>query len=96
MNGRQKRHLRSLAHHLEPIVLVGAGGVSEGVIAATDRALADHELVKVRLPQVDRDERARMAAAIEAGTHAALAGLSGRIAILYRRHPTEPRITLPR
>ena len=96
LTGRQKRHLRALAHHLEPLVQVGKEGVSDSVIAAADRALTDHELVKVRLPQIDRDERAEMAAALERETGAALAGVTGRIALFYRRHPQKPKIQLPR
>lgn len=96
LNGRQKRHLRALAHHLEPLVQLGKEGVSESVIAATDQALTDHELIKVRLPQIDREERTEMAATLERETGAALAGVMGRVAIYYRRHPNKPKITLPR
>lgn len=96
LSGKQQRHLRALAHGLDPIVIVGKDGASEGVLTATDQALVDHELVKVRLPDVERDERARIAQQIAEGTQAALAGTIGRIAILYRRHPSEPKITLPR
>ncbi|MCZ7686642.1 MAG: ribosome assembly RNA-binding protein YhbY [Sandaracinaceae bacterium] len=96
LNGRQRRHLRSLAHHLEPVIQVGKEGVSPAVVAAADQALADHELIKVRLPQIDREERAEMASALERETGAALAGVTGRVAIYYRRHPSEPKITLPR
>lgn len=96
LSGKQQRHLRALAHGLDPIVIVGKDGASEGVLTATDQALVDHELVKVRLPDVERDERAQIAQQIAEGTQAALAGTIGRIAILYRRHPSEPKITLPR
>lgn len=96
LNGRQKRHLRALAHHLHPLVAVGKEGVSPAVVAAADQALTDHELVKVRLPQTDREERGAMASALERETGAALAGVTGRIALYYRRHPSEPKITLPR
>jgi RNA-binding protein len=96
LSGKQQRHLRALAHGLDPIVIVGKEGASEGVLTATDQALVDHELVKVRLPDVERDERAQIAQQIAEGTQAALAGTIGRIAILYRRHPSEPKINLPR
>lgn len=96
LSGRQKRHLRALAHHLEPLVQVGKEGVTEAVIAATDHALTDHELVKVRLPQIDRDERAEMATTLERETRAAIAGTMGRVVLLYRRHPQKPVIQVPR
>lgn len=95
LTGAQLRHLRSLAHHLDPIVHVGKGGVSDAVIGAVDLALTDHELVKVRLPQVDRTARKRMASDLETRARADLAGLTGRVALLYRRHPDEPKIVLP-
>jgi RNA-binding protein len=96
LSGKQQRHLRALAHGLDPVVIVGKDGASEGVLTATDQALVDHELVKVRLPDLDREERAQIAQRIAEGTESALAGTIGRIAILYRRHPSEPKINLPR
>ncbi|MCB9596785.1 MAG: ribosome assembly RNA-binding protein YhbY [Sandaracinaceae bacterium] len=95
LRGSQKRYLRGLAHHLQPIVQVGKAGITEALISATSRALLDHELIKVRLPQVDKAERAALAEVLEQRTSAQLAGLTGRIAILYRRHPDEPTIRLP-
>ncbi|HJL15434.1 MAG TPA: ribosome assembly RNA-binding protein YhbY [Sandaracinaceae bacterium LLY-WYZ-13_1] len=95
LDGRQKRHLRALAHDLSPVVQVGKEGISGGVVQATDEALTTHELVKVRLPQVDRDERGRMADTLRERTESHLAALTGRIAVLYRAHPEEPRIRLP-
>ncbi|GAB4216635.1 MAG: YhbY family RNA-binding protein [Sandaracinaceae bacterium] len=96
LTGKQSRHLRALAHELEPVVLVGKEGASEGVITAVDQALSDHELVKVRLPDLPREEREAMAAQLAEGASASLAGTIGRIAILYRRHPSTPKINLPR
>lgn len=96
LGGKQKRHLRALAHHLEPVVTVGKEGATEAVVAALDQALTDHELVKVRLPAGEKAERREMAGAIEAATKSMLAGVTGRVAIFYRRHPSKPKITLPR
>ncbi|HVP29542.1 MAG TPA: ribosome assembly RNA-binding protein YhbY [Myxococcota bacterium] len=91
--GFQRRYLRGLANPLRPVVHVGAAGVTENVLAATDRALADHELVKVRLH--DPEDKHAMADALAAGAHAQLAGVIGHTVILYRRHPEHPRIRLP-
>lgn len=95
LSGRHKRHLRGLAHHLVPVVQVGKEGVSDAVVSATQRALLDHELIKVRLPQVEKSERLAMASVLETRAGAKLAGLQGRVAILYRRHPDRPQIHLP-
>jgi RNA-binding protein len=96
LSGKQSRHLKALAHHLDPVVQVGKEGASESVIAAVSAALTDHELIKVRLPQVEKDERHDIAVAVAEGAPAHLVGELGRIAVLYRRHPSEPKITLPR
>ncbi len=96
LTGKQARHLRSLAHPLVPLVIVGKEGASEGIVQATDQALTDHELVKVKLPDLERDLRQEIAEKIAEGTKSALAGTIGRVAIYYRRHPSEPKINLPR
>lgn len=86
LTGTQRKYLRGIAHALKPVVQVGRGGVNDGVLAATSRALADHELIKVKI-SADRDERAEMAGQLASGCDAELAGTIGTIAILYRRHP---------
>ena len=91
--GRDKRALRRIAHHLDPVVTVAERGVSDAVCAETDRALTDHELIKVRMREPD-DKKA-MAAQLAADTKAALCGLVGHTVILYRAHPEEPVIELP-
>lgn len=95
LNERQRRHLRGLAHALRPVILIGNGGVSDGVVAETLRALGDHELIKVRLPGLPRDERDAALADLARKTEAALVGRIGHVAILYRARPDLPRIVLP-
>ena len=53
----QKRYLRGLCHHLKPVVMVGGKGLSESVLKEIDRALLDHELIKVRVSSEDRDDK---------------------------------------
>lgn len=96
LDGRQVRHLRALAHHLEPIVQVGKEGISDAVVRAALEAIRDHELVKVRLPQVDKAERTAMSAELVRATSALLVAEIGRIVVLYRPHPEKPKIQLPR
>ena len=93
LRGFQKRALRALAHGLAPVAHTGGEGVSAGVLRAVDAALADHELVKVRMHQPD-DKKAQ-ARALAEGTGATLCGLVGHTAILYRPHPEGPRIRVP-
>lgn len=72
---------------------VGEAGLSAAVVAALDRALEDHELVKVRLHEPP-DKKA-LARELAARGGAELCGLVGHTVILYRRHPERPRIDLP-
>lgn len=92
----QRSHLRTLAHTLDPVVLVGRAGVTDAVVREIDDALAARELITVRLSG-DRDERAAAAAAIAARTRAEVAGQLGRALILYRQNadPSRRSIELP-
>ena len=83
LKGSDRRHLRGLANPLKAIVQIGEAGLTAGVVAAIDRALGDHELVKVRIA-ADRDERGDIATRIAAETSSELAGTVGHVAIFYR------------
>ena len=91
----QRKYLRRLGHDREPIVLIGQKGLTENVVAELDRALRDHELVKVRARVGDRDERDRILAELAAGTSAELVQRIGHVALYYRRNPDLPGILLP-
>jgi len=84
LTGKQRRQLRALGHHLEPVVIVGQSGVTEGVIAAVAQALHDHELIKVKINE-GPDERQEAARKLAEGTGAELAQLLGRTALLFKK-----------
>jgi RNA-binding protein len=92
---KQRRHLKGLAHNLNPVIRVGNGGVSPAVVAETRRALSDHELIKVRVAAADRAERDAAIGLLSTETTAALVARIGHVAILYLPHPDQPRILLP-
>ena len=94
LTSTQRKHLRGLAHHLEPVVRVGQKGVTESVVAETDRALESHELIKVRL-DAEGKEKKEIAEALAGKTGAELAGVVGKIAILYKAREEKPKIKLP-
>ena len=94
LSANQKRHLRALAHNLKPVVLIGNAGVSEGVINEINSSLEHHELIKVRISGVDRDERAEGIQSICAQTNSELVNTIGHMAILYRA-AKKPHIKLP-
>lgn len=63
---------------------------------ALDQALTDHELVKVRLGDSADGDRHALAEALASSVKAELGGVLGRTLLLYRRHPKEPKIVLPK
>ncbi|PLY13763.1 MAG: ribosome assembly RNA-binding protein YhbY [Sedimenticola sp.] len=92
---KQKRHLKGLAHHLKPVVIVGQHGLSASVLSEIDGALEAHELIKVRVNAGDRDERKAMIDTICTESESELVQAIGHIAAFYRRHPKKPKIALP-
>jgi RNA-binding protein len=98
LKGFQRRYLRALAHRLDPVVLVGARGVTPELTASVDASLTAHELIKVRFVEAkDKESKAERTAAIAAATGSALAGMVGHVAVLYRPSPdpAKRRIRLP-
>ena len=93
LKGFQRRYLRKLAHDLKPVVHVGAAGIAPPVLDALARALAHHELVKVRLHEPDDKKALARTLADESG--AELCGLVGHTAILYLARAEDPGIELP-
>lgn len=92
---QQRKHLRRLGHDRNPIVLIGQGGLSPNVVAEMDRALTDHELVKVRARVGDRDERDRILDELATSTRSEMVQRIGHVALYYRRNPDRPGILLP-
>jgi len=92
----QKRYLRSLAHNLKPVVLVGAKGVTPALLAELEVALEHHELVKLKLAAPDREERDGWLDAIVEASGAALVQRVGNVATLFRARRKDPGIVLPR
>lgn len=95
LTGKQRRHLRALAHELKPLVQVGKGGIDDGLVAAVDQALADHELIKVKVGEGAGLDRHDAADALAARTRSEVAQVLGNIVVLYRPDPEEPQIKLP-
>ena len=95
LNKSQRQHLRSLAHHLNPVVIIGGAGLTDNVMAEIENALSHHELIKVRVNAGDRDERTDMIAKIIATTSAEAIQTIGHIVVLFRR-AEKPVIQLPK
>ena len=89
LTARERAHLKARAHALEPVAQVGQAGVTPEVIAEVDRALAAHELIKVRIGRDNREERLALGDRLAAATSSAAVHRVGKILILWRARPNE-------
>ena len=97
VEGRSRAHLRSLAHHLKPILQVGTEGVSEAFLRSLEEAFNTRELLKVKVLEGAPEEARATGDAIAARLpNAHVAQTIGRTLVLYRRHPEKPEIRLPK
>jgi RNA-binding protein len=81
----QKKRFRTIGHQLNPIVTVGDKGLSDTVRAEIDRALNDHELIKVKVVTEDREDKKATIEEMVKITKATLVQTIGHVAILYRK-----------
>jgi RNA-binding protein len=95
LSGKQRRFLRGQGHSLEPVVQLGKEGVTDALIAAVDRALTTHELIKVKIGQSAPVERHEAAEELAERTQSEVAQVLGNTVLLYRAHPEDPKIELP-
>jgi RNA-binding protein len=95
LSERQRKHLRGLAHALKPVIRVGAAGVTAGVLAETARALADHELIKVKAAAGERAARDELFRTLARLSSSALVQRIGNVAVLYRARAELPGILIP-
>jgi len=84
---RQKRALRQIAHHLNPVITVAEKGISERLQGETERALTDHELIKVRISIDDRSARKTLGNELAEACQAQIVQVIGKIFVLYRANP---------
>ncbi|MFY0731209.1 YhbY family RNA-binding protein [Pseudomonas sp. NFX15] len=82
----QKKQYKSIGHHLKPVLIVADNGLTEGVLAEFERALADHELIKIKLNILDRESRLASIAELCKVGKADLVQVIGKMALLYRKN----------
>ena len=90
MNTALKQSLKAQAHHLKPIILLGAKGISEAVVAETDLALNTHELIKVKLNGVEKEDKIQVANELCQLVHAELIQMIGNTIVIYRKNEEKP------
>ncbi|WP_058301977.1 ribosome assembly RNA-binding protein YhbY [Gorillibacterium timonense] len=95
LTGKQKRHLRSLAHHLTPIFQVGKGGVNDHLIRHIDEALEVRELIKVSILNNNSDDAREVAEELASGAEAELVQVIGKTIVLYKESRENKTIELP-
>ena len=95
LSEKQKKHLRRLAHPLRPVVMLGNAGLTDGVVQEMDRALEDHELVKVSARVAERSARNAALDELAHRTSAELVQRVGHMGLFYRRGRPLAKILLP-
>ena len=95
LSNKQKQHLKGLAHPLKPVVQLGNNGLTEGVLAEIDSAIKHHELIKVKIPTDDKEEKSLIIEAIVRETGAIKVHTIGHVLILYKLSD-EKKIELPK
>ena len=82
----QKKQYKSIGHHLKPVLTVADNGLTEGVLTELERALGDHELIKVKVNILDRESRLEAIAELCKAGKAELVQVIGKMALLYRKN----------
>jgi RNA-binding protein len=92
---RERQALKARAHGLKPVVLLGSAGLSAAVVREIERALAAHELIKVKVPGDDRAEREEIFATLAGSLSAARVQAIGKLLVLYRPAPEADEAPAP-
>jgi len=95
LSNKQKQYLKGLAHSLKPVVMLGGNGLTENVVAEINAALSHHELIKVKVPTEDREEKQELVNAIVEQTQSEKLQVIGHVLVIYRP-AEEPKISLPK
>lgn len=95
LSEKQKKHLRRLAHPLSPVVRLGQSGLTDGVHNELERALTDHELVKVSVRIAQRDTRNAALESLAIRTASELVQRVGHVGVFFRSRKGLSKIVLP-
>lgn len=95
LTGKQKRFLRSEAHHLDPLFQIGKNGLTEAILAQIDEALEARELIKVSVLQNCEEDKKDIAEQIGAYKQIEVVQIIGNTIVIYRESTEKKRIQLP-
>jgi len=96
LTGKQRSHLRSIAHNLKAILQVGKGGLTPAFLDQIRQGLEHHELIKIKVGKNSPIGLDEFAAAIEETLQCHVAQKIGKTLLLYLAHPEKPVIKLPK
>ncbi len=91
LNSKQKKYLKGLGHHLNPVILIGKEGLSDKLIEATSQELAHHELIKVKIGNNSGVGKQDAVLALTEGCAGELVQLIGKTLLLYKENPKRPK-----
>ncbi|TJY43609.1 ribosome assembly RNA-binding protein YhbY [Cohnella pontilimi] len=95
LTGKQKRYLRSLAHHLDPIFQVGKGGVNDHLIRHIEEAIETRELIKVSVLNNSLEDAREIAPELAERSGSELVQVIGKTIVLYKESKDHKSIELP-
>lgn len=87
LTNEQKKNFKSIGHHLKPVLIVAENGLTEGVQAELERALGDHELIKVQFRITERDDRRALIEELSKVGRCEVVQIIGKMALVYRKNP---------
>ncbi|MGM0752251.1 MAG: ribosome assembly RNA-binding protein YhbY [Bacillota bacterium] len=96
LTGKQKRYLRSEAHHLNPVFQVGKGGVNENMIKTVGEAIEVRELMKISVLQNCDMDKSEVADQLSKGVGAEIVQIIGSTIVLYKESKENKQLILPR
>ena len=87
LSSSQRSYLRSQAHNLEPVVIIGKNGITNGTIETVKKALDARELIKIKFREY-KDEKQSLSHQIAESTESHVVGMIGHTVILFRQNPS--------
>ncbi|TNF33603.1 MAG: YhbY family RNA-binding protein [Gammaproteobacteria bacterium] len=94
MKASDRKQLKAIGHHLKPVLIIAGGGLSEGVLAEAERAIHDHEVIKVKLNVGDREMRQQLITELASSLRAEVVQTIGNMAVLFRENAQpDPRLS---
>lgn len=89
-----RKNYRTIAHNLNPVVIVGDKGLTENLLEELNRAIYDHELIKVKIAIGDRDDRSKIIDALVEATKSEIVQSIGKVVVLLKKNPkAKPKLS---